>query len=257
MKMTSGHAALVTRQFGARAEAYVESSVHAQGADLDQAAALLQGQSTARVLDLGCGGGHVSFRAAPLVAEVTAYDLSVDMLAAVARVAAERGFANIATQQGRAETLPFPDAHFDVVLSRYSAHHWHGFGQALAEARRVLRPGGRALFMDVVSPGLGLLDTYLQGIELIRDPSHVRDYSLAEWTDALAVAGFALKSVTARRLHLDFATWVARIATPQIQSETIRALQMQMSEDVAAHFAIEADGSFTIDTAAIEVARDR
>ena len=57
--MSSGHAALVTRQFGARAEAYVESSVHAQGADLDQAAALLKSQSTARVLDLGCGGGHV------------------------------------------------------------------------------------------------------------------------------------------------------------------------------------------------------
>ena len=141
--MSSGHAALVTRQFGARAEAYVESSVHAQGADLDQAAALLQGQNAARVLDLGCGGGHVSFCAAPLVAEVTAYDLSADMLAAVARVAAERGFTNITTKQGRAETLPFPDAHFDFVLSRYSAHHWHGFGTALVEAHRVLRPGGR------------------------------------------------------------------------------------------------------------------
>ncbi|MGP8231410.1 MAG: class I SAM-dependent methyltransferase [Methylovirgula sp.] len=254
--MTSGHAALVSRQFGARAEAYVESTVHAQGADLDQAAALLDGQRTARVLDLGCGGGHISFCAAPLVAEVTAYDLSADMLAAVARVAAERGFTNITTKQGRAEALPFPDAHFDVVLSRYSAHHWHGFGQALAEAHRVLRPGGRALFMDVVSPGPGLLDTYLQSVELIRDPSHVRDYSLAEWTGTLTAAGFALKNVTARRLRLDFATWVARMATPQQQSDTIRALQAQMSEDVVRHFAIEADGSFTIDTAAIEVARD-
>ncbi len=83
------------------------------------------------------------------------------------------------------------------------------------------------------------------------------DYSLAEWTDALAAAGFTLSSVTARRLRLDFATWVARMATPQIQSDTIRALQTQVSEDVIRHFAIEADGSFTIDTAAIEVTRDR
>jgi SAM-dependent methyltransferase len=254
--MTRGHAALVTQQFGARAGAYVESAVHAQGADLDQAAALLDGRNSARVLDLGCGGGHVSFCAAARVAEVIAYDLSADMLAAVARVAAERGYANITTKQGRAEALPFPDTHFDVVLSRYSAHHWHGFGQALAEARRVLRPGGRALFMDVVSPGLGLLDTYLQSVELIRDPSHVRDYSIAEWVEALAAAGFTLASVTARRLRLDFATWVARMATPQTQSDTIRALQAQMAEDVARHFAIEADGSFTIDTAAIEVTRD-
>ncbi len=254
--MADGHASLVTRQFGAHADAYVESSVHAQGADLDQAAALLDGHREARVLDLGCGGGHVSFRAAPRVGDVVAYDLSTDMLAAVARVAAERGLANIVTRQGRAEKLPFPDAHFDFVLSRYSAHHWHGFAAALAEAHRALRPGGIALFMDTISPGPALLDTYLQSVELIRDPSHLRDYSAAEWIGALAAAGFALKGVTARRLRLDFAAWVARMATPAPQIATIRALQAQMADDVVKHFAIEADGSFTIDIAAFEVARD-
>ena len=254
--MTNGHATLVTKQFGAQAEAYVESSVHAQGADLDQAAALLAGQSEARVLDLGCGGGHVSFRAAPLVGAVVAYDLSADMLAAVARVANERGLANITTRQGRVEALPFADHHFDFVLSRYSAHHWYGFGQALAEARRVLRPGGTALFMDTISPGTALLDTYLQSVELIRDPSHVRDYSTAEWLNALAAAGFTPKSVITRRVRLDFDAWVTRMATPAPQVTAIRALQEQMAEDVVKHFAIEADGSFTIDTAAIEVSRE-
>jgi SAM-dependent methyltransferase len=254
--MAKGHAALVTNQFGSRADAYVESSVHAHGADLDQAAVLLDGASDARVLDLGCGGGHVAFRAAPLAHDVVAYDLSTDMLAAVARTATQRGLTNIATRQGSAETLPFDDAEFDFVLSRYSAHHWHGFGRALAEAHRVLRPGGRALFMDAISPGTALLDTYLQTVELLRDPSHVRDYSAAEWVAALTGAGFSVKGVTTRRLHLDFDTWIARMATPDAQTAAIRALQMQMSEDVTQHFAIEAEGSFTIDTAAFEVSRD-
>jgi ubiquinone/menaquinone biosynthesis C-methylase UbiE len=254
--MSNGHATLVTKQFGARADAYVESLVHAQGADLDQLAALLKDQDAARALDLGCGGGHVSFRAAPLVREVVAYDLSADMLAAVMRTAAERGLSNITTQQGRTEALPFADAEFDVVLSRYSAHHWHGFAAALAEARRVLRPGGMALFMDAISPGPALLDTYLQGIELIRDPSHVRDYSAAEWVSALAAAGFKIKTITARRLRIDFASWITRMATPKPQVEVIRALQAQMADDVVKHFAIEADGSFTIDVAAIEASRD-
>ena len=40
-------------------------------------------------------------------------------------------------QQGYAETLPFADASFDVVISRYSAHHWHDVGQALREVKRV------------------------------------------------------------------------------------------------------------------------
>lgn len=254
--MTSGHATLVTKQFGARADAYVESSVHAQGADLDQAAALLTGHNAARVLDLGCGGGHVSFRAAPLVGTVVAYDLSADMLAAVARTATQRGLTNITTRQGHAEALPFADRDFDFVLSRYSAHHWHGFSQALAEAHRVLRPGGTALFMDTVSPGTALFDTYLQAVELIRDPSHIRDYATAEWLNALAAAGFTLKNVTARRVRLEFSSWVTRMATPAPQVTAIRALQGQMAEDVVNHFAIEADGSFTIDTAAIEVARE-
>ncbi|MEJ0052973.1 MAG: class I SAM-dependent methyltransferase [Methylovirgula sp.] len=256
MTMAKGHATLVTNQFGSRADAYVESSVHAQGADLDQAAVLLEGAGDTRVLDLGCGGGHVAFRAAPLVRDVVAYDLSTDMLAAVARTAAQRGLTNIATRQGSAEALPFDEADFDFVLSRYSAHHWHGFHRALVEAHRVLRPGGRALFMDAISPGIALLDTYLQTVELLRDPSHVRDYSAAEWVNALAGAGFAVKSVTTRRLRLDFKTWIARMATPDAQAAAIRALQTQMSEDIAQHFAIESDGSFTIDTASFEVSRD-
>jgi SAM-dependent methyltransferase len=254
--MTNGHAKLVTKQFGARAEAYVESSVHAQGPDLDQVADLLKDRANARVLDLGCGGGHVSFRAAPRVREVVAYDLSHDMLAAVARVAAERSLNNIATQQGRVEALPFADAAFDVVLSRYSAHHWHGFARALGEAGRVLKPGGTALFMDAVSPGSALLDTYLQAVELIRDPSHVRDYSVAEWVSAIASAGLNVRGITTRRLRLDFASWVTRMATPEANVDAIRALQTQMSDDVVKHFALEADGSFTIDVAAIEASRD-
>jgi SAM-dependent methyltransferase len=254
--MAKGHATLVTDQFGSRADAYVESSVHAQGADLEQAAAFLADARDARVLDLGCGGGHVAFRAAPLAHDVIAYDLSADMLTAVTRTAAERGLTNIATSQGSAEALPFGDAEFDFVLSRYSAHHWQGFARALAEAHRVLRPGGHALFMDAISPGTALLDTYLQTVEMLRDPSHIRDYSAAEWVNALTGAGFVVKNVIARRLRLDFGTWIARMATPDAQAVAIRALQVQMSEDVVKHFAIETDGSFTIDTAAFEVARD-
>ncbi len=69
-------------------------------------------------------------------------------------------------------------------------------------------------------------------------------------------AGFAVKGVTTRRLRLDFGTWIARMATPEVQTAAIHALQTQMSEDVVKHFEIEADGSFTIDTAAFEVSRD-
>src|SRR5215475_5869336 len=101
------HEALVDQQFGSRAAAYLTSAPHAQGADLTALAALVAGEGAARVLDLGCGAGHVSFHVAPHVKEVVAYDLSQDMLAVVARAASERGLSNIVTQQGVVEHLPF------------------------------------------------------------------------------------------------------------------------------------------------------
>ncbi|WP_435889727.1 class I SAM-dependent methyltransferase [Escherichia coli] len=47
-----------------------------------------------------------------------------------------------AYRQGYAESLPFADNAFDIVISRYSAHHWHDVGAALREVNRILKPGG-------------------------------------------------------------------------------------------------------------------
>lgn len=253
--MDSAQQRLVVAQFAPRAAAYVESAVHAQGADLDQLEAILRAKPAARVLDLGCGGGHASLRVAPLVAHVIAYDLAPAMLAAVERQAAERGLTNVSTRQGAAEHLPFPDASFDLVVSRYSAHHWSDLAQALREAHRVLAPSGRAVFMDVVAPERPVLDTFLQSFEMLRDPSHVRNYSVAEWRDALEAAGFHPGTVTERRLPIEFAAWIARIGTPAPHVEAIRSLQKMVADDVKAHFAIAPDGSFALDTATLEASR--
>jgi SAM-dependent methyltransferase len=249
------HEAVVGSQFGARAAAYLGSAVHARGADLDGLVAFVKDQEKARLLDLGCGAGHVTFAAAPHVREVVACDLSAEMLDTVARAAAERGLRNVVTRQGMAEDLPFEDASFDCVLSRYSAHHWRDLDAGLREAARVLRPGGLAAVVDVVSPGAPLLDTHLQAVELLRDPSHVRDYSRAEWEAAIARAGLVPGAVATFRVRLEFASWVERMHTPKIQADAIRALQAAASEDVMRHFAIGSDGSFDLDVALFQVSK--
>jgi ubiquinone/menaquinone biosynthesis C-methylase UbiE len=247
-----GHDERVAAQFGARANAYVESSVHAQGADLDALAALARTGAVARVLDLGCGGGHVGFTLAPHVAEVIAYDLSPQMLAAVATTAAQRGLGNITTVAGPAERLLFADASFDLIVSRYSAHHWRDVRAGIAEARRVLAPGGRGVFIDVVAPEAVQSDTLLQTIEVLRDRTHVRDYTPAEWRGFVEAAGFTVAHATLRRLRLEFSSWVARMQTPAEFATAIRALQSAWPREVAATFDLEADGSFTVDTLMLE-----
>ncbi|MBP6490531.1 MAG: class I SAM-dependent methyltransferase [Thauera sp.] len=245
----ASHNSVVLDQYTTRASAYVNSAVHAAGQDLDLIAQVLANQRGAVALDVGCGGGHLTYRLAPLVSQVVACDLAESMLAAVAEQASLRGLPNIATRAAAAESLPFEVATFDVVATRFSAHHWHAFAEGLAEMARVLKPGGLALMSDVVSPGVSLLDTWLQTLELLRDPSHMRDASTAEWDAGLAAAGLAIERIEHFRLRLDFATWVARMDTPEPQVTAIRMLQARAASAVKDYFEMEEDSSFTVDTA--------
>ena len=207
-----------------------------------------------KVLDLGCGGGHVSYALAPIAKLVTAYDLSEEMIEAVQAEAARRGMTNIVTARGPAEKLSFADASFDAVFCRLTAHHWGDVRQGLREARRVLRQGGIAVFADVVAPEIPVYDTFLQTFEMLRDPSHVRNYSTAEWVAIAAQAGFAVTAVTRRRLPLEFNTWTARMRTAPVLSAAIRALQEAVAEPVRRYFEVQPNGDFTIDQAVIELA---
>ena len=246
--MSSPQHAFVAAQYGPRANDYVTSLTHSTGDDLEQIEALMRGHAAAHVLDLGCGGGHVSYRAAPHVASVVACDLTPDMLEAVQRIAATRGLSNITVRQAAAEALPFEERCFDFVLCRFSVHHWQDMEAGLREARRVLKPGGRAVFIDTVAPADPFLDTHLQAVELLRDGAHVRNYSISEWITALSRARFAVTGLTCRKLPLDFPAWIARTHTPPAHADVIRSVQDKAPQSVRDHYAVSDDGSFTLDT---------
>lgn len=248
---TDTHNDVVHQQYTSRANAYLASAVHAHGEDLDLMASVIGQRPDAVALDMGCGGGHVAFRMAGLVNKVVAYDLSDSMLATVAAEAQRRGLSNIVTKQGPAEALACPSESFDVVASRYSTHHWHAFTEGLAQMKRVMKPEGLAIFMDVVTPGAPLLDTWLQSIELLRDPSHVRNASLEEWKTTLISLGFEVGQISKFRLRLEFKSWIERMRTPETHVAAIKSLQQRASAAVADYFEMENDGSFTVDTALI------
>lgn len=248
--MTEPYAA---KHYAVRAQDYVASIVHSQGSDLDRVESLIAGRELRRVLDIGCGGGHVTYRLAPHVGEVVACDVTGPMLDAVAHEAARQGLSNVTTVQAPAETLPFEDGSFDAIFCRFTTHHWSEAPAGLREARRVLAPSGMALFIDVIAPPSGLLDSWLQSMELLRDISHIRNYGVAEWATLLAQAGFVLQTVGTHRLRMDFESWVARTKTPPERVVAIRSLQQAAPDDVVRHFGIETDGSFMIDVSSFQV----
>lgn len=239
---------LVEEQFGPQASAYLGSEVHRTGEDLRELERLLGQHPATDALDLGTGGGHVAFLLSPRARRVVAYDLSESMIATTMAEAARRGLGNIAGQRGPVEQLPFADGSFDFVASRYSTHHWQDAAAGLREARRVLARAGRAVFMDVISPGVPLLDTWQQTFEVLRDPSHVRNYSLAEWHELLAAAGFNARTAITFRIRMEFPSWIARMRTPEDHVRAIRSMQSVASTQVRDYFQIEADGSFLLDS---------
>lgn len=237
-------------QFDPQASAYLTSTVHAAGPDLAFAAeriALLEGARSA--LDVGCGAGHLAFALAARIPQVVACDPSPSMLATVASAAKERGVA-IQTREAAAESLPFADGAFDVVATRYSAHHWLDVPAALREMRRVLKPEGLLLVIDLLGEDDPLADTWLQALELLRDPGHVRDRNVAEWAALLTQAGFSIDQTRRFRIRLAFDAWVARMRTPPELVSAIRLMQSRASAQVHAALDLESDGSFSAWTGA-------
>lgn len=250
------HNQVISEQFGHTAAAYLTSAVHAQGTDLQDLAAYAAACPKAHVLDLGCGGGHASFAMAPVAAQVIAYDLSAQMLDVVRAAALARHLPNIQVQQGSADQLPFADGAFDLVCTRFSAHHWRNLPQALREAARVLRRGGRLVVIDTIAPADVLADTYMQSIELLRDPSHVRNVSAASWQKLIERTGLRVGFSRSWKLPLEFSSWVARMRTPPSHIAAIQSLWQAAPEEVRSYFRVADDCSFAIDTLLLEAEKE-
>ena len=234
----------VQEQFGPVAANYLTSAVHAQGEDLPVMVQAANLHGDERVLDAGCGAGHTAATYSPHVAEVVALDFTAAMLRQVEVLAGDRGLENVSTRLGDVEALPFRDATFDLVVSRYSAHHWAKPEQALREFRRVLRGDGMFVLSDVLGFGDYVCDTYLNALEVLRDPSHVRDYTLEEWEGFFAGAGFELEVVFSYRIFLDFEEWTERMETPEANRVAIRALYGSAPAEVTKALGMRKDGHF-------------
>src|SRR5262245_14047887 len=216
---------LVQAQFGAAAQNYVTSAVHARGDDLQRLVELAQLRGDERALDIATGGGHTALAFAPHVREVVATDLTPDMLATAERFIRGQGATNVRFERADAEELPFPDASFDVVTTRIAPHHFPHPKRYVEQVARVLRPGGRFLLDDNMPPEDAELDAFMNRFDQWRDPSHVRAYPVSTWRAWIEGAGLAVEHVEPlTRKHIgSFDEWTARIRMPEAERAALEA----------------------------------
>jgi SAM-dependent methyltransferase len=204
-----------------RAAAYVESDAHREGEDLDQLVAWAAGARTA--LDVATGGGHVARRLRDAGLEVVTSDPAPGMRPDVV---------------SRAESLPFADDAFDVVACRTAAHHFSDPAAAVREMARVSRD--RVLLVDTV-----FMDDDVEEAERRRDPSHVRNYTEAEWRGFVEDAGLGIDDVRFSAHTIDFRAWLARTGCEGEEAQLVEAL---LADRVA-------DGRLTLDKIAIRAVK--
>lgn len=234
----------VNAQFGAAAAAYSASLVHADPVALRKVVEVARPHPKDVALDIATGSGNTALALAPHVARVTAFDMTEPMLAETARNASSRGLTNVVTRQGTAESLPFPDAVFDIVTVRQAPHHFADVRAAIREMARVAKPGARVVIVDSTTPEDDFLDRQWNQIEKLRDPSHVRNYRPSEWRAMVAAAALRitfeeLDFATEKGRGMDFTSWVRRMNTPPAAVEELTHLFRNASPALAAALRIE------------------
>jgi len=185
-----------------RAQAYRESAIHAAGDDLDLVVEWCEPGPGVTVLDVATGGGHVARRLRERGCSVVTLDPAPGMQPDVI---------------APAEHLPFAAASFDAVACRVAAHHFADVLAALREMARVARE--RVVICDNT-----FVSEVSEEADRLRDPSHVRNYSQAEWHSFFELAGLEIVEEAFMERPLEVQPWLDRTATPPEDQERVRAL---------------------------------
>jgi len=192
----------VTDLWSDRADAYRTSAIHSQGPDLDLTVEWCEPGPGVTVLDVATGGGHVARRLRELGATVVTVDPAPGMKA---------------DTTAPAEDLPFADGSFDAVACRVAAHHFADVLQAVKEMARVAKH--RVVICDNT-----FVSESSEEADRVRDPSHVRNYGVAEWHSFFELANLDVAAEEFMQRPLEIQPWLDRAQTPPQDQPRVREL---------------------------------
>jgi 2-polyprenyl-3-methyl-5-hydroxy-6-metoxy-1,4-benzoquinol methylase len=178
-----------------------------------------------RVLDIATGPGYIAEAFAGAAREVIGVDLTDAMLGIAKARTQERGVSNVSFRAADAQSLPFENGVFDVVVCRLALHHLLNPLQVLREMARVCRTGGMVVVEDIFASEHPERAAYQDRWEILRDPSHVRTLALSELLQLFRDAGLETDAVTtADDLTPEVERWLATTKAPPERAIEVRRL---------------------------------
>lgn len=222
MDQRTQHDARILDQFTRQAEPFADNPAHAQASALALILAASDLSAGDEALDVACGPGLLTAAIARSARRVVGVDVVPAMLARAERERAARGLDNLSFQLGDARKLPFDDAAFDKVFTRFSFHHLMEPAHTLAEMVRVCRPGGAVIVIDATPPAA--LRAAYDAMELLRDPSHVKALTPEELRGLFAVPTLSAVRERTFDLSMDLEQQLAASFPNPGDDDRIRAL---------------------------------
>ena len=185
-----------------------------------------------RLLDVACGPGLVVCAFASHVRKATGIDVTPAMLERARKLAADKGLTNVAWQHGDVYSLPYDDAGFTIVTTRFSFHHFLDPAAVLQEMVRVCAPGGRIVVVDDYASADPAKAAAFNRLEKLRDPSHSRCLPLNELRDLFGRAGLPEPDATFYELRGDVPSLLARsFPNPSDDLEIIEMFKSSVADD--------------------------
>jgi ubiquinone/menaquinone biosynthesis C-methylase UbiE len=229
--MDRDHADAVEQSFSRQASAFEDrrfNTVFTEG--VDWLFARLELDPDQLVLDVAAGTGHAARALAAGVRAVVAVDATRAMLEQGRQAAEEAGLRNLVFQLADAGALPFVDATFDIVVSRFAVHHFEDPAIQIAEMVRCLRPGGTLVVADLLADDAPQAAATQNRLERLRDPSHTRILPAGELAGLIEAEGLTIRATDTRVVDRPLGPWLAQTgAGPDV----IAAVEAELRDELA------------------------
>jgi ubiquinone/menaquinone biosynthesis C-methylase UbiE len=186
---SSNHQDLILDQFTRQATPFSTANTITDANALRMIIEAAKPEPHHKLLDVACGGGIVVCAFAPHVKHARGIDMTPAMLDRARQHATDTGVANVTWDRGDVMSLPYADGAFDIVVTRFSMHHFPDPLGVLREMVRVCAPGGRVVVVDMYASEDPAKAAEWNRLEKLRDPSHVRCLTLTELQGSFGQVG--------------------------------------------------------------------